>query len=863
MNKSCALALKQANIELNDDEIKILASRFEGIMERARDKGQDVGLELHKAAKEMADQAEALKAAMKRNQHMNFEATIRIHEYVTTHWADDPATGFHTLLTGVVRDRPGAKDAVAVMQQSLAEKYTGIMMSELETVGPDGRKPLDFVKPVGPLKTKNKHSDDVAKIMYHMNQKTPNTDAYKGKPASMVKAAEILLRVQELTRKDSNEAGSYRVGKLENRIVARSHDMYKMTDAGFDKWKADMEALGAFENSDIPASEWDDVLRRHFNQVTTGERIVNPTSNPVYTGSPGVGNVSKSMTHERVFHFRDADAEVKYMNDYGHGQLFESIVFGIEMDAQRIALMRKFGPNAMSNLDKVADEIGYKLSKGDDVKKYQKFMKTMKTVRRDHYPMVDGNIFVPGNAAAAKWGQWYRAITMMAKLGKAVISAIVDIPVAGLMARYHGNSFFGGMFEAVTSIAKGQTADGRSISAQLGVIADSVRNNSMSRFDPDHISAGGHARLTELFFRASFLEPWTSRLRTGFAMARSHDLANLSRRGFNKLPDDWKRILGQFNIDEAKWDVIRKSKARSADGRSFITPEGVGEMDDASIIAYLTKQGKATNKMAVTAARNEITDNFRSYFYSVAHNAALEPDASTRGSMLHGTRSGTVFGELVRAVTLFKSFPVAFSRQVMGREMVGHMADPSLKQVMTDPTALMNMASMMAFTTAFGVLATQIADLVDGKEVQEINGDTWPDVMFRGFLKGGGMGFYADVLLAEGKSAFGGGYIGALAGPAFQDINTIHDIAVALVSPDEEIRDTGAEALAFLAKEVPGSNLFYFKMAYDYMVVYNLMEWTNPGSLRRMEKRREKEYGTVYRNPPSRLIPHGGGMPKF
>jgi len=862
ISKSCKLALEQEGIEMSEGDLKLIANRLEAVMERARDKNVDVRVALDTAVKDMADRTEALKAAMKRNEHLNFEARGRISAYINEHWSDNPAEGFHTLLTGVTYNRVGAKDAVAVLQQNLAERYLGIMMSELETKGSDGRTPMEFVKP-GLLGKKNKHSDDVAKIMYHMNQEVPNTAAYRNKPASMIKAAEILLRIQEVARKDGNEAGSYRVGKLENRIVARSHDMYAMADAGYDKWKSDMERLGAFENSDIPASEWDSVLRRHYNQTTTGERIVNSTSNPEYNGSPGIGNVSKSMTHERVFHFRDADAEVEYMNLYGHGQLFESVAFGLEMSAQRIALMRKFGPNAMMNINKIADDIGVGLSKGKDTKKYDKFMKKMELVRQNHVPMVDGNIFVPGNKMGAKVGQWYRAITMMAKLGKAVISALSDIPMSGMMARYHGNSFFGGMTEAIGNVARGQTADGRSISAQLGVIADSVRNNSMSRFDPDHISAGGHAKLSEIFFRASLLEPWTSRLRTGFAMARSHDLANLSRRSFKGLPDEWRRVLSQFNIDEAKWDVIKKTKSRNEDGRNYLTPEGVLDLDDAAIKTYLKGIGKNDNKMAITAARNEIADNFRSYFHSVAHNAALEPDASTRGSMLRGSRAGTIPGELIRAVTLFKSFPVAFSRQVIGREAIGHMSSPSLKAVMTDQTALMNLTRMMLSTTLFGTMATYIADLVDGKEPQEINEETWPSIFMRGLLKGGGGGFYADILVAEGKSRYGGGFIGALAGPAFQDVNTIYDIYGMLQDEDATVQDMGAEALRVITKEVPGNNIFYFKMAYDYMFVYNLMEWTNPGSLRRMEKRREKEYGTVYRNPPSRVIPRGGGMPQF
>jgi len=52
-------------------------------------------------------------------------------------------------------------------------------------------------------------------------------------------------------------------------------------------------------------------------------------------------------------------------------------------------------------------------------------------------------------------------------------------------------------------------------------------------------------------------------------------------------------------------------------------------------------------------------------------------------------------------------------------------------------------------------------------------------------------------------------------------------------------------------KQVPGNNLFYTKMGYDYLIIHNLAEMMNPGSLRRMEQNKMKANNQNYFLPPS------------
>ena len=144
---SCIAALMKENIELDRAQLDGVADFIEGTIESAKTRNLDVFSEVQKAIDDYVDSLDGLVNVVKKNEALNFQARNQIQTYVGEHWADSPAEGLRTLLTGVQADRPGAKDAVSVLQAQLADKYIGDMRSRLETPGPDGRKPLDYVKP--------------------------------------------------------------------------------------------------------------------------------------------------------------------------------------------------------------------------------------------------------------------------------------------------------------------------------------------------------------------------------------------------------------------------------------------------------------------------------------------------------------------------------------------------------------------------------------------------------------------------------------------------------------------------------------------------------------------------------------------
>jgi hypothetical protein len=87
-----------------------------------------------------------------------------------------------------------------------------------------------------------------------------------------------------------------------------------------------------------------------------------------------------------------------------------------------------------------------------------------------------------------------------------------------------------------------------------------------------------------------------------------------------------------------------------------------------------------------------------------------------------------------------------------------------------------------------------------------------------------------------------------LLGPGIGTISDAADLA------HKAATSNGADASDFF-KQVksitPGANLFYTEAAFNYLFYYGLMESLDPGFLRKMEKRRLKDYEQQFWLPPT------------
>jgi hypothetical protein len=237
--------------------------------------------------------------------------------------------------------------------------------------------------------------------------------------------------------------------------------------------------------------------------------------------------------------------------------------------------------------------------------------------------------------------------------------------------------------------------------------------------------------------------------------------------------------------------------------------------------------------------RSQIADRLQQFYADDLDSAVISPDARTLSFIRQGQQAGTPIGEALRLFWQFKSFGIAIMQRAFLREFHGYGPKLGISQVK-------GLGLLMLGSLSFGYAAMTLKDLVKGKKPRPINNPkTWTAAM----AQGGGMGIYGDFLFGE-SSRLGGGFLETLGGPTVgkaADAKRLFDSA-------KYGEDFGAQGLRFLVSNTPGNNLFYTRMAADYLFLYELQEAMNPGYLRRMERRAEQERGQEWWLRPSEVV---------
>ena len=69
-------------------------------------------------------------------------------------------------------------------------------------------------------------------------------------------------------------------------------------------------------------------------------------------GVYGSSSIAKKMSGERVLHFKDADARMRYDRKFGSDSLRESVVHGMQLSARNIGIMNSLGTKPKANFEK-------------------------------------------------------------------------------------------------------------------------------------------------------------------------------------------------------------------------------------------------------------------------------------------------------------------------------------------------------------------------------------------------------------------------------------------------------------------------------------------------------------------------------
>jgi len=842
--------------ELNTAELTELDRIIDNAAERMSGRTADETTEqIVKELNEAAEQLEIAAIIEQRNAALNFQKEIQLANTLIEEWSDAPGEGLQAFLLSSNIKRKGARDAVATSQEALSHQYVMGMAADLEKAG------------VMEHGTKGKFDDEIYKAAYQLNRiDGPDETIMKGFQKESIEVAKIVNKFTEAARQDANKAGAF-INKADGYVTTQTHDLFKIRAAGKEKWKESITDLMDWDKTMKGVSETQRSveLDRMYKEFSEGSHV-SLDMEPNMTGLKGFGNVGKRMSRERVLKFKDAEAELAYHQEFGTGTLMENVFHQLEKSGAQTALMRKLGPNPRQTLDNAIERVR-KDAKVNDGADMGKFDEKVEWIERRAWPNITHENRIPGNHMWAQRSSMLRAVEMMADLGGATISAVGDVAFSGSEYRFQGGSMVSGVLKSLGNIVQGVPSKEKiQILSELSVHLDSV-THSLSRFDASRDMPGLASKAVQKYFKFNLLRKWTDNQRSGFAMMASHRLGSMKNKEFSEMPEGLSSMLEGFGIDAGKWDIYRQGESSFADGKDFLTPEGLKYLPDDLYANYLTSKNVKPTAARIKNLREEMNDQFRSYFFDRATTATIEPNAAVRAATIGGTKPGTVEGEALRHFFMYKSFMVGVAKKILGRELHGYSAETkSISQLTmdmiglgSDKKATLGFANVLAWSAVSGYAALAIRDMIAGREPRDITEDP-AGVITKSMVQGGGMGLYGDFLFGEMHSRYGMSALGSFMGPTFGRASTPIDMWYGLNDDDTETRDVAGRAFKELWNTVPGNNLFYTKWATDYMIGHNISEWASPGYLRRTEKRIKDNTGQDYWNPPSEQIPYGGNF---
>lgn len=661
-----------------------------------------------------------------------------------------------------------------------------------------------------------------------------NADGSTGNKVAQA-GAKAWLDVIEKMRQRFNAAGGA-IGKLGYGYLSQAHDAVRVLEAGTETWAKkvlpllDREQYVRPDGSLMNDAELTDLLRGAWETISTGGD--SKTEPGQYRGS---GSRANRGSDHRVLHFRDGDAWMAYMTEYGEGSLYDSMVGHVGRMARDIGLVERYGPNpeqqfrVQSDIAQRADGVGTmgNRSAGNTPDAY--------------WSILSGKTGTPENRVVAQIGQDARNIQTAAKLGGAVLSSTTDVATVAASLHYNRLPYF----SMLANLGRQFSREQRDFLQAHGVIGEAL-TSTLNRWTGDHMTHSLTGRVAGSVMKLSLMNAWTDGLRGAFAATMMQGFTKKLGKAWGQL-DAWDQWLMQRKgIGEAEWAVISRAAPTERNGMQYLTADSIRATGD-------PLAGQAATKWLAF-----VTDE--------AQFAVVNPDLATRAIVTGGGMpAGTVRGEAMRSFMQFKSFPLAMltrhwrrvfeTPQGLDGAPMGYGATSSTGAAVNRVAVL---AAINVTLMTIGALVMQNKALVQGKDPYDMTeGKFW----MRAMAQGGGAGYVGDLLFKDPTEQRGSNVeqgVGAILGPAAgAAAGLVGDLGVVNAWEAAKGKEThiAAEALRWVNSQMPYVSLWQVRGAWEHWFLHNAQEAVNPGYLSRMQQRSMKDWGQGYWWTPGEALP--------
>ncbi|MEP2449812.1 MAG: hypothetical protein ABJH70_04180 [Nitratireductor sp.] len=638
----------------------------------------------------------------------------------------------------------------------------------------------------------------------------------------------------EWLRQRFNGAGGA-IGKLENWGLPQRHDPRALRKAGRETWKAEIRPRLDVSRMKHPLSgqavseaELDGILDEIYLTVTTeGWNDRQPLRQPF-----GRGALANQRAEHRFLVFRDADAWLAYQKAFGGGgDAFAAMMGHVNMMAKDIAAMEILGPNPGGTIEWMKQAIekeGQKIAAGQagrlgGVSADKALDRARGRARRLDavWGSLRGELETPVNGRWANGFAAARSLITASVLGSAAISSISDAGSSTIARRFAGLPAGGAIPEILTAFGRMNRRD----AVTSGLILESAQHvfHAQARYVGTLSGPEWASYFADRVLTWSGLTPWTQAARHAFGLAFQAEVAKRAGQSWAALPEKLRATFARYGLTGRNWDTMRQVPLH--EGR-LLRPAEIAERVDERLAERYLEMIQAETEYAVPSG---------------AHRS--------RTALLDQNQPGTLIGEAVRSFAQFKSFGAVFvllhgariHSMIAGGEIAAGMAYAG---------------SLLLSTTLFGAAALQLKQVAAGREPRDpADAGFWGAAM----LQGGGLGIYGDFLFSN-VNRYGSGFSTTLAGPVVQRADDLWKLTggnlIQLASGEKT--HFGRELVKFARGNVPGSNIWYLRLAFERTVFDQLQYLADPEANRAFKRQQQfwkREFGQDYFWKPGRMTP--------
>jgi len=821
---------KAAGKDLTDDQLDEIITLLDRRAARAMKDNPSMSREtaFSKAAETLSAERKLAALIEKRNEAINFIRREAIEARLANAGRLGMAGALRAMVYGVEGNFYGAGLSTDAKMYALKHSMLGALLHDLQQAGLLG---LAREKPRG-------LEGEVAREMARLNG---NKTIAPSKNETVTKLAGIFQRHTEAARLVQNDAGAF-IRTIPGYVTRQGHDQIKIRRAGFEVWRDKIMPL-LDERTFDDADDVQDFLRAVYVNLATGNHLKIGGASDFAGGFKGPGNLAKKASAERVLHFKGPDEWMAYNDAFGRSSLFESVLNAIDYGARNAALMRDWGTNPEAMFNAVNDRALLRAKQAGDLKEVDKLTNG---ASRRAFNDLTVTVDIPGNVTLARIGSTIRLVQSMAKLGGMVMASFVDLGPRASALRHNGVGLSKRWATGITDLLSNfKGSERREIANLLGAGIDGMTGDIFRQMSSMDTTPGRLAKVADTFFKLTLQTWWQDAHMRGSAMVLSKHLADNVAQPFSALNRRFQTTLRRYGITEPEWTALGSLDARTADGRSYLTPDLARELSDEATLRLLEKD--TASERELNAARRDLEAKLQTYIHDQMREAMTIAGARERSILTGYYPAGTIAGEALRLLMQFKIYPTTFLRRSLNREFNRQQTGAKvMSREYWRHVDYGGVGQLIAATTMLGYISLSMKDLAKGREPR------WSDdperqalIIMAAMKQGGGWGIYGDFFLGE-VNRIGGTWASTILGPTFG--GTLSDIE-RVFNAARRGEDPSAAGMRAVLNNTPFANLFYARYAMDYTFLYWLQDSINPGSVRRMQENQEKRGQKFYLQP--------------